>query len=89
MTSLAVEREDKVLCPPRSTTKGRPRKKRIRGGRETGKQAKSCSLCREVGHTTPTCPMKENIWVATSGVEKKKKTSASDLGLNPIFCVKN
>jgi len=89
MTSLAVEREDEVLCGLKSTTKGHPRKKRIRGGREIGKQAKSCSLCREVGHTAPTCPMKENIWVATSGVQKKNKTSTSDLGLSPIFCVKN
>ena len=90
ITSLKVEREDEILCPPRSTTKGRPTKKRIRGGREIEKRAKSCSLCREVGHAAPTCPMKENICVATSGVlQKKKKTSASDLCLNPIFCAKN
>ena len=41
MTSLAVKREDEVLCPLRSTTKGHPRKKRIREEREIRKQAKA------------------------------------------------
>ena len=40
-------------------------------------------------HTAPMCPMKENIWEATTAVQKKKKTSASDLRVNPMFCVKN
>ncbi|KAJ8422824.1 hypothetical protein Cgig2_002921 [Carnegiea gigantea] len=62
--SLEVEREDEVLCPPRSTSKG-------------------------LGYTAPRCPMKESIWEAARAIQKKKKTSASDLGLNPMFCVKN
>ncbi|KAK4584609.1 hypothetical protein RGQ29_022366 [Quercus rubra] len=28
-----------------SKTKGRPKKKRMKGGRELGKQKKSCRLC--------------------------------------------
>ena len=53
------------------------------------KKAKKYSLCKDIGHTAPICHMKENIWEATSGVQKKKKTSANDLSLNPVFCAKN
>ncbi|KAJ8427597.1 hypothetical protein Cgig2_020723 [Carnegiea gigantea] len=89
VTTLEVEREDVVLCPPMSITKGRSRKKRNRGGQEIGKRTRRCSLCKEVCHTAPIHPMEDNIWEATSAIPRKKKASASDLGLNPIFWVKN
>ncbi|XP_021774241.1 protein FAR1-RELATED SEQUENCE 11-like [Chenopodium quinoa] len=51
-----------VLCPPQSKTKGRPKKKREKGGKEVAKKkTKSCSICKQPGHTKPTCPYKENI----------------------------
>jgi len=49
------------------------------------KQTKSCSICKQPGHTKPTCPNKENL---DQDVQKKEKVSASDLGLNPIFSLK-
>ncbi|KAK8691041.1 hypothetical protein V6N13_074562 [Hibiscus sabdariffa] len=53
---------DEVLPPPQSKKKGRPKKKRDKGGKELGKKlTKSCSICKQSGHTKPTCPSNENI----------------------------
>ncbi|KAJ8439208.1 hypothetical protein Cgig2_003421 [Carnegiea gigantea] len=49
-----------VRCPPISTTKGRPKSKRSRGGKELAKQTKSCRLCKRSGHNITTCSDKEN-----------------------------
>lgn len=80
-----------VLCPPKSKTKGRPRKIRLKGGKEQAKkQTKSCSICKQSGHTKPTCPLKVNLDQGVfNAFEKGQKVSASDIGLNPIFCLKD
>ena len=88
-----IVEEDDVLRPPKSVTKGRPRKGREKGGKElANKKRKRCSLCHEIGHTRPTCPMKENIdvteVVSSSSNASRKKLTAKDFGLNPIFTVK-
>ncbi|GKA60139.1 protein FAR1-related sequence 11 [Tanacetum coccineum] len=88
-----IAEEDDVLCPPKSTTKGRKRKGREKGGKElANKKRNKCRLCKEVGHTRPTCPNKENInvmqVVSSSSNVSRKKLSPKDFGLNPIFNVK-
>ncbi|KAL2920666.1 Protein FAR1-RELATED SEQUENCE 11 [Bienertia sinuspersici] len=82
-----------VLHPPQSKTKGRPKNKREKGGKEVArKQTKSCSICSQPGHTKPTCPHKENLCSGNDtndGVsQKKQKKSSESLGLNPVFTLK-
>ncbi|KAJ8435292.1 hypothetical protein Cgig2_026384 [Carnegiea gigantea] len=36
-----------ILCPPKSTTKGRPRKKRMKGGKGSTKHSRHCSKCKK------------------------------------------
>jgi len=83
---------DGILCPPKSKTKGCPRKQRLKGGKKklTKKQTRRCSICKEPGYTKPTCPNKENMdQDAFNLSQKKQKVSASDLGLNAIFSRKH
>ncbi|KAG5550063.1 hypothetical protein RHGRI_015129 [Rhododendron griersonianum] len=77
-----------VQCPSISITKGCPKTKQLKGGKETGKVTKSCGWCKKVGHNITTCPEKENIEYANESEKKKKKISSSDIGLNPVFCLK-
>ncbi|KAJ8420880.1 hypothetical protein Cgig2_027208 [Carnegiea gigantea] len=78
-----------ILCTPKSTTKGRPRKKRMKGGKESAKHSRHCSKCKKPGHYANCCPQdKENAIVLDDAPNKKKKAVANDLDLNPIFCVK-
>lgn len=80
---------DDVHCPPISKTKGRPKTKRLKGGREVAPKLKrSCGFCKNVGHNITTCPEKENIDCANNSQKKKKTASSSDMGLNPVFCIK-
>ncbi|XP_058188771.1 protein FAR1-RELATED SEQUENCE 11-like isoform X2 [Rhododendron vialii] len=79
---------DDIHCPPISKTKGRPKTKRLKGGKEARKVTKSCGFCKKVGHNITTCPEKENIGFVNGSQKKKKKTSSSDIGLNPIFSLK-
>lgn len=86
-----VGAKEVVFCPPKSTTKGRPRKRRIKGGKELQKKKiKKCSACHMSGHTKPTCPGKENVELSSERPSKRKKSSASasDLGLNPVYTIK-
>ncbi|KAH7849560.1 hypothetical protein Vadar_019618 [Vaccinium darrowii] len=76
-----------VNCPPISKTKGRPKQKRMKGGRELGKQTRTCGLCKRVGHYITTCPEKENV-AFSNGANKRKKTSSMTEELNPVFCLK-
>ncbi|XP_077215652.1 protein FAR1-RELATED SEQUENCE 11-like [Tasmannia lanceolata] len=78
--------DDLVYCPPISKTKDRPKKKRMRGGRELGKQIKTCGLCKHAGHNVTTCPEKENVDL--SQAHGRKKNKSKDLGLNPVFNLK-
>ena len=59
-----------INCPPLLKTKGRPKQKQMKGGRELGKKKKSCGLCKHVGHNISTCPEKDNY--TFSNGEKKK-----------------
>ncbi|KAL2944266.1 Protein FAR1-RELATED SEQUENCE 11, partial [Bienertia sinuspersici] len=43
-----------VHLPPKSKSKGRPKKQCEKGGKELGKKTKCCSLCKQAGHTKPT-----------------------------------
>ncbi|KAL2935278.1 Protein FAR1-RELATED SEQUENCE 11 [Bienertia sinuspersici] len=100
-----VGSEDVVLFPPPSKTKGRPKKRREKGGKETGmKKTKCCSICKQPGHTKPTCANKENFFTfdvvdagissmssqkdLSSTLKRKQKQTSEDLGLNPIFTLK-
>ncbi|KAL2920931.1 Protein FAR1-RELATED SEQUENCE 11 [Bienertia sinuspersici] len=81
-----------VYLPPKSKTKGRPKKRREKGPKELGKKTKSCSICKQPGHTKPTCPHKDNILGvdemedgAPSASQKKLKKTAHDLGINLVF----
>lgn len=60
-----------VQCPPASVTKGRPKKGRMKGGKELAKQIKRCSCCNSSGHNVTTCPSKENINVNHAAKRKK------------------
>ncbi|XP_074365206.1 uncharacterized protein LOC141706310 [Apium graveolens] len=49
-----------VYCPPKSKTKGRPKSKRSKRGKEVNmKQVKLCRFCKKQGHNYTTCPDKE------------------------------
>jgi hypothetical protein len=74
-------------CPPISKTKGRPKQERMKGGRELGKQKKTCGLCKHVGHNISTCPEKKNS-TSSNGANKRKKTTSRDMELNPVFYLK-
>ena len=62
-----------VHCPPISKTKGRPKQKRMKGGRELGKQKKTCRLCKHIGHNISTCPEKNNSTSSSNGTNRRKK----------------
>ncbi|KAH7845832.1 hypothetical protein Vadar_006568 [Vaccinium darrowii] len=79
---------DDIQCPPISITKGRPKTKRLKGGKEAGKVTRSCGWCRKVGHNITACPDKENVEHGIASQRKKKKISSSDMGLNPVFSLK-
>lgn len=86
--------DNNVLCPPQSKTKGRPKKKREKSGKELAKKhTKTCSICKKPGHTKPTCPdhlsLNSTGDCVTSTSQKKQKKTATDLGLNPVFTLKN
>ena len=55
-----------------SKTKGRPKKKRMKGGRELRKQKKTCGFCKHVGHKISTCSEKETC-TSSNGAKKKGK----------------
>ena len=52
----AIDGDCFVHCPPLSKTKGRPKQKRMKGGKELGKQKRTCGFCKHVGHSISTCP---------------------------------
>ncbi|GJR64822.1 protein FAR1-related sequence 11 [Tanacetum coccineum] len=55
--------DNDILCPPKSIPKGRLRKGREKGGKESATKGKNrCSLCKQRGHTRPKCPQKDNIF---------------------------
>ena len=76
-----------INCPPPLKTKGRPKQKRMKGGKELGKQKRTCGFCKHVGHNISTCPEKDNC-TSSNGAKKRKKCTSSEIGLNPIFSLK-
>nr|XP_043615713.1 protein FAR1-RELATED SEQUENCE 11-like [Erigeron canadensis] len=87
------EKRYNILCPPKSATKGRPKKRRMKGGKELGNQSRNrCSICKELGHTKTKCDNKENNVagenVSSNNPQNKRKKMAGDLGLNPLFNLK-
>ncbi|GMY38499.1 protein far1-related sequence 9 [Fagus crenata] len=77
-----------VHCPPISKTKGRPKQKRMKGGRELGKQKKTCRLRKHIGHNISTCPEKNNSTSSSNGTNRRKKMTSVDIGLNPVLYLK-
>ena len=61
-----------INCPPLSKTKGCPKQKRMKGGKELGHKKKFCGLCKHVGHNISTCQEKDNC-TSSNGAKKKKK----------------
>ncbi|KAG4925261.1 hypothetical protein JHK87_050801 [Glycine soja] len=80
------EQVDVVHCPPPSKTKGRPKRRRLKGGKELSHNMNTCGLCKDVGHNIVTCPLKENTQF--SGHTNKKKKICKDANLNPILLPK-
>lgn len=74
-----------VQCPPVSVTKGRPRKTRLKGGKELAKKPKHCKFCKAGGHNITTCPEKENSSVHQV-VKKRKKEITSTSSDNNTRC---
>ncbi|KAF7808556.1 Protein FAR1-RELATED SEQUENCE 11 [Senna tora] len=85
--SNALDPNTFVQCPPISKTKGRPKRKRCKGGIELAKRQNTCGLCNGVGHNIATYSRKESIDLPTQ-TQKLKKKKAKDLGLNPILNLK-
>ncbi|KAG4934800.1 hypothetical protein JHK85_049719 [Glycine max] len=80
------EQVDVVHCPPPSKTKGRPKRRRLKDGKELSHNMNTCGLCKDVGHNIVTCPLKENTQF--SGHTNKKKKICKDANLNPILLPK-
>ncbi|PWA55515.1 Protein FAR1-RELATED SEQUENCE 11 [Artemisia annua] len=89
---LVIDETIKVVQrPPKSKPKGRPKNKQVKGGMETAKRRKCCSICKGVGHNASTCPNKEKYAMngaASIRASKKKKIMLEHQDLNPVFALK-
>ena len=85
----AIDGDCFVCCPPLSKKKGCPKQKRMKGGKELGKQKRTCGFCKHVGHSISTCPKKEkeNL-ISSNGAKKMQNCTSINMGLNPIFYLK-
>ncbi|XP_071695915.1 protein FAR1-RELATED SEQUENCE 11-like [Rutidosis leptorrhynchoides] len=65
---------DLVQCPIKSKTKGRPKQKRMKSGKELAKQRR-CGFCRGFGHNINTCKERQvdDLNNASSQHSNKKK----------------
>ena len=78
-----------VHCPPLSKTKGHPKQKGMKGGKELGKQKRTCGFCKHVGHNISTCPEKEKEnSISSNGAKKRKNCTSIDMRLNLVFYLK-
>ena len=85
----AIDGDCFVHCPLLSKTKGRPKQKRMRGGKELGKRKRTCGFCKQVSHNISTCLKKEKEnSTSSNGAKKMKNCTSIDMGLNPIFYLK-
>ena len=69
--------------------KGCPKQKRMKGGKESGKQKRTCGFCKHVGHNISTCPEKEKEKekensTFSNGAKKMKNCTSIDIGLKFI-----
>ncbi|GKC81571.1 protein FAR1-related sequence 11, partial [Tanacetum coccineum] len=70
--------DNDILCPPKSIPKGRPRKGREKGGKESATKGQNrCSLCKQRGHTRPKCPQKDNIFFMVDDATSDKRSFLS------------
>lgn len=88
-----VDLDGPVYCPPKSKTKGRPKSKRTKGGKELHmKQVKSCRFCKQKGHNYTTCPQKEKAeeqnGLGTQKSQKRSKNGKDGESLNPVYNLK-
>jgi hypothetical protein len=79
---------DLIKNPPKSNTKGRPKTKRSKGGKELSKRARSCTFCKKSGHNVTTCPEKES-YVQPTITKKRKNEDQAQQNLNPVFYLKS
>ena len=85
----AIDGDCFVRCPPLSQTKGRPKQKRMKGGKELGKQKRTYGFCKHVGHNISTCPEKEKEnSISSNGAKKRKNCTSIDMRLNLVFYLK-
>lgn len=78
---------DIVQCPPISKTKGRPNRRRLKGGKELSHTMNTCGLCKDIGHNIATCPLKENIKFSAH-IKNKKQKICQDANLNSVLLPK-
>ncbi|CAJ2672547.1 unnamed protein product [Trifolium pratense] len=79
-----------VNCPPNSKTKGRPKRRRFKGGKELSHSMNTSGLCKELGHNIVTCTLKKDKEEKKKEPkkQKKKKKVCEDVNLNPILLPK-
>ncbi|XP_071708901.1 protein FAR1-RELATED SEQUENCE 11-like [Rutidosis leptorrhynchoides] len=85
-----VDAIDLVQCPIKSKTKGRPKQKRMKSGKELAKQRR-CGYCRGFGHNINTCKERQvdDLNDASSQhSNKKKKIDSNCKDVNPILSKK-
>ncbi|CAK8538664.1 unnamed protein product [Lathyrus sativus] len=75
------EHVDVVHCPPLSKANGRPKRRRIKFGKEISHNKNTCGLCNDIGQNNVTCHLKENT-------KNKKKNICKDTNLNPVLLLK-
>lgn len=79
----AIDCNNEVHCPPKSKPKGRPKRRRLKGGKELSHNMNTCGLCKGQRHNIATCPLKEK-----KKNNNKKKKVCEDANLNPILLSK-
>ncbi|KAL5171438.1 Protein FAR1-RELATED SEQUENCE 11 [Glycine soja] len=83
---LSVRQLMRVIELEKNVKHGRPKRRRLKGGKELSHNMNTCGLCKDVGHNIVTCPLKENTQF--SGHTNKKKKICKDANLNPILLPK-
>jgi hypothetical protein len=73
----AVSLDGSLLCPAKARSSGRPTSSRDKPPYEAiSKRTRFCSICREPGHKSTTCPLRQ------TGLEKPRKAAkCSNCGL--------
>ena len=81
----AIDGDCFVYCPPLSKMKGRPKQKKMKGGKELGKQKRTCGFCKHINHNISKYLEREEENLTSSNSAKKMKIYTSiDIRLNPI-----